>query len=539
MYTESDPLLPTYEQATGKGQRRRSRQCSPVWPLVLFPSIGLFVTLILLSVFSNDLSTIFKPKPKPKPIPYHVAVIGAGPAGAFSARQLRRLAGKLDKPLSITVFERKSAVGGRLVPDLPLYPFDDALQQPLLPESASALSLSNGAILEAAREHGIPFRPHDHSEKIFYNIKGSSELTRPSSKASLSSWLWELWCFGFSSKNAKAVGNTAKNQFLQIYRETAPINSTQELVRRHGLGYVLANGGLQALEGHGVSRDYVEDVLRGEIAIQYGQNMEALNNLALGIGAYNADEGRSLQGGSMTSTLEAILDSSDVDLRLSTEVYGFRKLNATKWLVVSRQPGTSGEGTIDMFDGVIFAAPFFPDEFEYRDTTFQTPPQIIDYKTRHVTWFASPVQPDRDALGVNVAKPFPDRAIMKIPDSWPHSSTGQGLIEVLDMGAIAQRNSEGPGSQHAYRVLSEVRLEDEHLPAILGGMSPSWVGRHEIKTAYPNLSPRSAFPPMVLDDRFWSPLSIEAIGSSVELSAWAGKNVASLVVTELAKRSDD
>ena len=94
-------------------------------------------------------------------------MVGAGPAGTFSARQLRRLAGKLDKPLSITVFERKSAVGGRLVPDLPLYPFNDALQQPLLPESVSARSLSNGAILEAASEHGIPFRPHDRSEKIF------------------------------------------------------------------------------------------------------------------------------------------------------------------------------------------------------------------------------------------------------------------------------------------------------------------------------------------------------------------------------------
>ena len=316
---------------------------------------------------------------------------------------------------------------------------------------------------------------------IFSNIKGSFELTRPSTKASTGSWLWELWCFGFSGKNAKAVGNTAKNQFLQIYRETAPVNSIQELVRRHGLGDVLANGGLQALEGHGVSHTYVEDVLKGEIAIQYGQDIEALNNLALGIGAYNADEGRSLQGGNMMSILEAMLDSSDVDLRLSTEVYGFRKLNATKWLVVSRQPGTSGKGTIDMFDGVIFAAPFFPDELEYRNTTFRTPLEIIDYETRHVTWFASPVQPDRDALGVNVAEPFPDRAIMKTPDSWPHSNTSQGLIEVLDMGAIVQRNSEGPGSQHAYRVLSEARLEDEHLLAILGGMSPSWVGRHEVR----------------------------------------------------------
>ena len=315
---------------------------------------------------------------------------------------------------------------------------------------------------------------------IFSNIKGSFELTRPSSKASLGSWMWELWCFGFSSKNAKAVGNTAKNQFLQIYRETAPINSIQELVRQHGLGDVLANGGLQALEGHGVSHAYVEDVLKGEIAIQYGQDIEALNNLALGIGAYNADEGRSLQGGDLMSTLEAMLDSSDVDLRLSTEVYGFRKLNATKWLVVSRQPGTSGEGTVDMFDGVIFAAPFFPDEFEYQGTTFQTPLETIDYEARHVTWLASSVQPDRDALGVIVANSFPDRAIMKIPDSWPHANTGQGLIEVLDMGAIVQRNNEGPDSQHVYRVLSEARLEDEHLLAIFGGMSPSWVGRHKV-----------------------------------------------------------
>ena len=78
MYTERDPLLPSYEQAIGKEQRRRSRRCShQVWPLVLFSSIVLFV-IVLLSVFSNVFSTIYKPKPepKPKPIPYHVAIVG-------------------------------------------------------------------------------------------------------------------------------------------------------------------------------------------------------------------------------------------------------------------------------------------------------------------------------------------------------------------------------------------------------------------------------------------------------------------------------
>lgn len=372
---------------------------------------------------------------------------------------------------------------------------------------------------------------------ISSNVRGSFELTRPSNKASWTSWTRESYFFGNSCKKVKEVGNIAKSQLLQLYRDTMPVNSIQELVERHDLKNALSNGGLRILEEHDVPRIYMDDVLEGEIAIQYSQSMRSLNNLALGIGAYNADQGKSLQGGSMAETLQAMLDDNSVDLRLSTEVFGFRRFNATTWIVASRKQGTSSQPEYNMFDAVIVAAPFFPNDFEFENTKVRTTPRYIDYVNQHITWFTSSVEPDRDALGINATSPFPDRVIMRAPRSWPHPRGGQGFVEISDLGVISHRNTRV--DQHLYRVLSEGRLEDRHLVVLLNGESPSWVGRHEIKTAYPKLYTRLDFPPIVFDDGFWSPLSIETVGTSVELSAWAGKNVASLVVAELAKRADD
>jgi hypothetical protein len=59
----------------------------------------------------------------------------------------------------------------------------------------------------------------------------------------------------------------------------------------------------------------------------------------------------------------------------------------------------------------------------------------------------------------------------------------------------------------------------------------------KIPHAYPILNPRTAFLPFLLDDSFWYPIAIEALSSSVDISIWAGKNVAGLVLAELMARS--
>lgn len=84
----------------------------------------------------------------------------------FAAAYLRKLSRSLDRPLKITVFDRKASVGGRLVPDSLVYPLDDPTQPPLIPESASHRSLTTDILCKAVKEWGVRPQTRDHSEVI-------------------------------------------------------------------------------------------------------------------------------------------------------------------------------------------------------------------------------------------------------------------------------------------------------------------------------------------------------------------------------------
>lgn len=472
------------------------------------------------------------------PEPIRVAIVGAGPAGIFAATHLRDLSAKQHRPILITIFERKSSIGGRLIPDTPIFPFDNSHETPLSAEASSYTSPASDLkdIVPTYKSAGWPFQLWKNVEKTLYVYNKPVELTRPSSAASFGSRVWEWWCFGGSVNGAKGIGSQYRRQIRKI-RELGIQDSVNAIINLLELDQPRSTAGAAIFAHHGVSKTYINRIIKSESLVQFGQEADSMNLFTLGMMAYAADEGKSQKGGRLVSVLEDMLSRSrNIHLRLNTEAFGLRKLNSTKWVLASRHSRTLEDETGYLFDGVILAAPIASLQLDVRDANLTFPGEFVEYQPRHVTWFTSSNPLDSGQVGEKGLK-YPSRIITRIPPSWKTLEHKTGAIEIFDMGFHIQRSPYGNAQERMYRVLSDMHVTDENVRDLLGGKDSSWIARHHIEQGYPVLGPQTSFSAFILDDLVWHTSALEELHSSVGVSAWAGKNVADLAFRKIRERN--
>lgn len=230
---------------------------------------------------------------------------------------------------------------------------------------------------------------------------------------------------------------------------------------------------------HGVSKTYINRILKSESLVQFGQEADSMNLLTLGMMAYAADEGKSHKGGRLASALEKmLLRSPNIHLRLSTEAFSLHRLNSTKWALGSRHSRTSEDATTYLFDGIILAAPVPSLQLDLRDANL-TLPDMIKYKPRHVTWFTASKPLDSGQVGEKGLK-YPNRIVTRIPPSWKTLEHESGAIEIFDLGLHVRRSPSGTVQERMYRVLSGLYVTDDNIRDLLSGADSSWIARHNV-----------------------------------------------------------
>lgn len=306
------------------------------------------------------------------------------------------------------------------------------------------------------------------------------ELTRPSSAASFGSRFREWWWFGKSVNGAKGIGSRYRGQIRKI-RELGIQDSVNEIIDLLELGQPRSTAGAAIFAHHGVSKTYINRIIKSESLVQFGQEADSMNLLTLGMMAYAADEGKSQKGGRLVSVLEDMLSRSrNIHLRLNTEAFGLRKLNSTKWILTSRHSRTLEDETGYLFDGVILAAPIASLQLDVRGANLTFPDEFVEYRPRYVTWFTSSTPLDSGQVGEKGLK-YPSRIITRIPPSWKTLERQTGAIEIFDMGFHVQRSSHGNVQERMYRVLSDMHVTDENVRDLLGGKHSSWIARHHVR----------------------------------------------------------
>lgn len=183
MAGETTPLLPRHNRPSCESPIHQVRRRSWIERAVLIVLSFIAFTSILTSQSLPSDWSWFAPPAEP----IHIAVVGmlytlayyivnvanegnfvgGGPAGVFAAARLRDLSAKLYRPVVITIFERKPSLGGRLIPDTPIFPFDDSRETPLSAEASSYNSPASDLkdLVPTYRSAGWSFRQWKNVEK--------------------------------------------------------------------------------------------------------------------------------------------------------------------------------------------------------------------------------------------------------------------------------------------------------------------------------------------------------------------------------------
>jgi Prenylcysteine lyase len=306
------------------------------------------------------------------------------------------------------------------------------------------------------------------------------ELIRPSSAASFGERVKEWFGFGKSVNGAKGIGSQYRRQLRRL-RELGIQDSVNAIVDLLGLNQPRSQTGAAIFAHHGVSKTYINRIIKSESLVQFGQEASSMNLLTLGMMAYAADEGKSQKGGSLVSVLESMLSRSrNIHLHLNTEVFGLRKLNATKWVLASRDSRTLEDEAFYLFDGVILAAPMTSLQLDIRGANLTTPDEFVKYLPRYVTWFTASTPLNSGQVGKNGVG-YPNRIITRIPPSWKTPEHQTGAIEILNMGIHVRHSPFGQTQERMYRVVSDMHVTDENIRDLLGGRYSSWIARHNVR----------------------------------------------------------
>jgi hypothetical protein len=281
-------------------------------------------------------------------------------------------------------------------------------------------------------------------------------------------------------------------------------------------------------KSRGISDKYKARILANEILMKTNLDADTTSGIVGAYVMYQADEGRQYHSSHLERILENMIRNSDVTLRLSTKVSGIEKLDSTGWVLTSKSTTDDRSAEIETFDTVIFAAPLSNTTVNLQNTTFQDLP-LPEYQSVKIRWFAFP-STAKSPLDIVAGHATSARSVQR-------TINYSNAIEIRHIGPIAGKSLDDSGQLQLYRITSTRLLQEKEIAALLDGTIPQFIAEYGAHDAQPVILPANNFPPFKLDDRFWYPNAIEAVLSSVEISAWAGENVARLAALDLRTRS--
>ncbi|KAI9808184.1 MAG: hypothetical protein M1825_004641 [Sarcosagium campestre] len=555
---ESPLLLHAVEVASIR--RRRSN------PLHLLFVPFLFSLILLAVIIRYAFPTFFAPPP-PAPTPTTVAIIGGGPAGIAAARRLEKLSVEVDIPVDITIYERKHALGGRLVlspsnSDRDVYPFEDHSQAALQPEDIAGGSLlHSSAILRKELEiSGNMPTFFDHNNRVGVSDGQSFivDITRPTSRMSWSTWLGQVYRYGASAWRGTSlpVGTVSKIKGLTklVKHGSFPFSSIAQIRDSLGLAEEASMAANTRLAMNGISEQYTQDIIAPESRRRYGQAVGELSDLALSMAVNDDDQESARAGGLILPALEDMAVYSRAHIRLSTAVSGLKlqlmEPNKTKWIVQSHNESSSA--VFEEYDKIIIATPWEPEAIELLYDC-EASPETLHYQSRHVTFFTSSRLIDDHRFASD--EPGPDQILFGGSVS---SKQLSGIDEVAHVKELTRLVDDAVATEHLYRVLSRGTIDDSELVQFFMSNESviSWTYREvvstlkwyhrpisryrtdeepQIESAYPLLYPRDPYGPMALSDSLWHTAAIEGLASSIDFSMFAGENVAALLMDQLKR----
>jgi prenylcysteine oxidase/farnesylcysteine lyase len=207
------------------------------------------------------------------------------------------------------------------------------------------------------------------------------------------------------------------------------------------------------------------------------------------------------------------------------------------------------------FDNVVIATPWQFSGIEASEGVLRHKIEENPYVQLHVTLFASPYVLSPAFFNITDGTPAPETILTTLgPDDTPGlGSEAAGKAGFFSISTLREiTNPETGKTEFLYKIFSPQKVEPSFLEALLGAKVPetftgsdgdisdatiSWYHAH-VFNSYPIELPRIDFQDTILRRGLYYTSGIESFISTMETSSLMGKNVARLIVDDIAGHGD-
>ena len=504
-------------------------------------------------------------------LPFHI--LGAGPAGISAVHTLTLLLGTLDTNanISITLFEKKTRVGGRMALSLNNVLQESGVQGKILAEDVASGNIWAGNPIVAKLASGESFLQSKQVEGdgevhiVRTNVRTGffdgknviMSLPRPVEGINWKESLSLLFRYGLSVSRAKALPVGTMRKFRRMIGSGSVSasgwhnESVESWVRNAGLLGELELSARERLNKNGVGGEFTHDVVEGAIKRQWGQSIDEISDLALSAGlerefsSSQTDEGQRLSD-VLETVLRRSLNSGNVTARLENEVLDLQRVigedEKEEWLISVQT--ADGRSTSESFDQVILAGPWNTTSLlTYEERTDLDP---VPYLPQWVTFVTSDGNLDETYFGSSNSANLPDEIVpipsAALPDEFATINSLVHLRQLFLPSAPASTSASNDSSiqqiSNLYRITSSERLNPLNISRLFTTGFTNWK-EEEIPHAYPMLFPRrngEGLGNVKVKDGLWHTGVSEAVMSSVDWSWVVGEKTALRVWEDVQRR---
>jgi prenylcysteine oxidase/farnesylcysteine lyase len=355
-----------------------------------------------------------------------------------------------------------------------------------------------------------------------------------------------------------------------------PFESLDAAAARVGLVDFTAATGAQILKEGGIAEKFSREIIQASTRVNYGQNLGGIHGLETMV-CMATDGAMAIEGGNW-QIFNAMVKASGARLRLNNtaQEISMKENGAyvvkTAAMALPEDSNAAGELDQEEFDTIVLATPYQFSEISF-SPPLTNPPDEIPYVTLHVTLFTSPHRLSPSFFNFDSstsANEVPDMVLTTLPEG-------------IDLGARKGKHGVGPAgfwsvsllrnigmddgtTQYLYKIFSPEKLTATWISRLLGLHGPNIsidekdtnsdsierLSKHDVSWShkkvwhsYPYELTRLTFERIRLEGRssdprgVWYTSGIESFISTMETSAFMGKNVARLIVDDMIVRSAD
>ncbi|CAG8460034.1 15371_t:CDS:2 [Acaulospora colombiana] len=428
----------------------------------------------------------------------------AGAGGSSVAYYLSKSYTNTSKPISITVYEKESQVGGRVH----IVNFERNDTKISIELGASIFVDLNYHLVNAAKKFGLEFMEYEEEyPDSRLGIWDGENFVFVQSSNSLLDKVKFFWKYGWAKMTVQRMVDSMIDKFQKTYEFSEPFFSVDsEIERLHVEIETQFNAQYYFSELKNVNSLYLQNFVEPMTRVNYGQNLGEIHVMGAFISL--APQGaKSIRGGNY-QIFENFIKHSEAKIRLDTEVTKITKvINIKNDKEVLKYNVETKNGELDSFDAIVLATPIQFSKIEFENINVEM--KEIQYVTLHVTLIAGRVNPAY--FGYEKIEEVPQQIV----------TTNSGKTEFLSFTTeLVLENGET-----LHKIFSHQEMNDKVLDRIF--TERSWIFK-KVWKSYPRLIPNQPFPRVEVDDNFFYTMETECV---------SGGNIVKLLVQRLSAAS--